>query len=251
MVEYDGTSFAGFQLQANLPTIQGELEKAIECFTNQPTRVRGASRTDSGAHALGQVVDFLTESRHPIKTFEGALNYYLPEDIRVVRAAEVCHQFHSRRNAIAREYTYTIVNRPNPPAIGRRLVHWVSEPLNLEGMNEAAGYLVGTHDFRAFVPGHPAEKSAVRRIDRWNVERSEASPNSIAITAVGSGFMQRQIRRTNGILVEIGRGKLPVGHVAELLEQPHNPETELKLRDTPSLPAKGLCLVRVEYPNPW
>ncbi|MQG11056.1 MAG: hypothetical protein FI716_06095, partial [SAR202 cluster bacterium] len=108
LVEYQGTEYAGFQLQANDPTIQGELEKALAQFTGQPTRIRGASRTDSGTHAKGQMVDFLTATQHPLERFAPALNYYLPKDINVIGAYRVNDGFNSRRCALSRTYQYSI-----------------------------------------------------------------------------------------------------------------------------------------------
>ena len=251
VVEYEGTEYAGFQLQAQEPTIQGELERAIFRLTGENTRVRGASRTDSGAHALGQVVDFETGSRHPPETFVRALNYYLPPDIRVLYAAQVDRNFNSRRDAESRTYRYRILNRPRLSALSRRHSHWVSEPLNLEYMNLAAQDLVGVHDFRPFAPAHPADKSAVRRVDQWTVAAGPDDKDTIIITCEASGFMQHQIRRTNAALVAIGKGKLPPGAIREILSGREDKATRISMDAIPTLPAKGLYLVEVKYRNPW
>ena len=251
VVEYEGTEYAGFQLQAREPTIQGELERALYRLTGENIRVRGASRTDSGAHAQGQVVDFETGSRHSPETFVGALNYYLPADIRVVRAAQIDSSFNSRRDAISRIYRYRILNRPRPSALWRRDSHWIAEPLNVEYMNLAAQDLVGVHDFRPFAPAHPADRNAVRRVDHWHVARGRDEPDIITITCEASGFMQHQIRRTNAVLVAIGKGNLPVGAIGKIVRQAEGESTGIAINAIPTLPAKGLCLVEVKYENPW
>ncbi len=251
IVEYEGIAYAGFQLQANEPTIQGELERAINRLTRENTRIRGASRTDSGAHALGQVVDFETGSNYEPETFVRALNYYLPADIRVLRAAQVDKEFNSRRDAISRTYRYRILNRPSQSAIRRRHSHWEPAPLNVEYMNRAAQNLMGVHDFRPFSPGHPEDRSTVRRVDRWGAESGRDDRDIVTITCEASGFMQHQIRRTNAVLVAIGKGTLPVGAIAEILEGKEGKSTAISIGTIPTLPAKGLCLMKVKYRNPW
>ncbi len=251
VIEYEGTEYAGFQLQAQEPTIQGELEKAIFRLTEEDTRVRGASRTDSGAHALGQVVDFETGSKYTSETFVGALNYYLPADIRVLDAAQVDGSFNSRRDAASRTYRYRILNRPRPSAIWRRHSHWIAESLNVEYMNLAAQDLVGVHDLRPFTPAHPADRSAVRRVDRWDVAPAQDDEHIVDITCEASGFMRHQIRRTNGVLVEIGRGNFPVGTISEILRGQEDNSIIISIDSIPTLPAKGLSLLNVRYKNPW
>ena len=239
-VEYQGTNYNGFQLQLNQPTIQGALEGALARFTGETIRVRGASRTDSGAHAQGQVVDFLTESRHPAERFTPALNYFLPEDIRVLKAAPVSWNFHSRRSALGRVYHYRLLNRPEPTALRRHTHLWVKEPLDVERMGKAAGHLVGTQDFRPIASGHPADRSAVRTVKRWDVAKID---DTLIIECEANGFLKQQIRKANAILLEIGKGKQPV----ELMRQ------TLLGRDPvpciPLLPARGLCLIEVKYPE--
>ena len=251
VVEYEGTKYAGFQLQANEPTIQGELEKALYRFTGESIRVRGASRTDSGAHSSGQVIDFTCQSSYPAETFIGALNFYLPGDIRVIQAAEARDDFHSRRDAESRVYRYQILNRPQPSPLHQRHCHWVREPLKAADMDLVAQDLVGVHDFRPFASGYPMEKSAVRQVYRWDVAVSADDPNLVSITCEANGFMQHQIRRTNGALVEIGKGNLPPDTIKRILEEYRNNPASLATTSIPTLPAKGLCLMEVKYRNPW
>lgn len=236
MVEYQGTDYAGFQLQVGQPTIQGELEKALARFTGQESRIRGASRTDSGAHAKGQVVDFLTSTEHPLERFVPALNYHLPEDINVLEAYRVDQDFDSRRCARRRTYQYSILNRPAPSPLRRRTHLWIRECLDVGKMAEAAQLLVGAHDFRALAVGHPKDRSAVREVVRWEVERAD---DNIVIECEANGFLKQQIRKANGILIEIGRGKYPVERVTRALAG--------EVSGAPLLPAHGLCLISVKY----
>ena len=251
VVEYEGTNYAGFQLQAADPTIQGEIEKALFRLTGEHIRIRGASRTDSGAHALGQVVDLSTQALYPAETFVNALNYYLPVDIRVVEGRDVQYEFDARRDAQSRVYRYLIWNRGHPPALYRKHCHWIREPLAVQGMNEAAQYLVGVHDFRAFAPGHPADRSAVRQVHRWDVTAGQEIRDTIAIACEANGFMQHQIRRTNAVLVEVGKGNLPADCMAGILGDSGNNLCAEALDSIATLPARGLCLVEVKYRNPW
>ena len=158
VVAYDGADYAGFQSQVGVPTIQNELEKAIAKLTGIPSRVRGASRTDAGAHACGQVVDFATESELAASVFVRALNYYLPEAIRVLSACDMPLRFHSRYDAAHREYRYSILNREVASPLLRRTHHLETAPLELANIQRAAISLLGIRDFRritATLPGRP------------------------------------------------------------------------------------------------
>ena len=245
VVEYEGGNYAGFQLQVRQPTIQGAIETALNRLTEEGIRLRAASRTDAGAHALGQVVDFLTASRHSADTFRKALNHYLPPDIRVQQAWEMTPDFHSRRDAERRIYRYQILNRPQAPALRRREWAWIREPLTAERMNRAAQDLVGVHDFRPLARGHPPDKSAVRQVYRWAVAANGAE---VVIHCAANGFLRQQIRRANAILVEIGKGYWPEDTLRRILAGEAVPETAGRM---PLLPAGGLCLVQVTYPDFW
>ena len=243
VVEYDGTRYAGFQLQSGQPTIQGEIETAINRFTGERTRIRGASRTDSGAHAQGQVVDFLSQAPYTMDRFPHALNHYLPPDIRVQQAHRVGLDFNSRRDAESRTYRYRIMNRPWPSPIHRFDHHWERDPLDIDKMDRAAQALAGVHDFRPLSTGFPGDRSAVREVFRWGVTAEE---DAVVVECEATGFLRHMIRRANAILVEVGKGRWPETATGEVLDG-----LERVPRKPLSLPARGLCLINVKYPNNW
>lgn len=240
---YDGAGYAGFQLQANAPTIQGELETAIARMTGETIRIRGASRTDAGAHAGGQVVDFLTRKSFSEEVFRRGINHHLPEAIRILTATCVPQVFHSRRSAVLRRYRYCILNHRHPSPLLRHSHHHVAEPLNVQLMQQAASSLIGIRDFRQISTGHPENQSAIRRVSRWDIYQNPTD-DLIIINCAANGFLRHQIRRANAILVEIGRLKQPVHAMAEALagRQPFPGQIA-------ALPAHGLCLVSVHYPE--
>ena len=244
MVAYDGTGYAGFQLQANSPTIQGELETAFTKLTGEAIRVRGASRTDAGAHAMGQVVDVATFTRHDVDTIAAAMNHYLPPAIRIITALEVPFQFHARRSASARTYRYSILNREIASPLLRHTHHTVPGLLDLPRMRAAARSLIGIRDFRQLSTGHPAGQSAVRQVFRWDAKTQPDQEDVILIECQATGFLRHQIRRANGILIEIAKGQLPIHAMADALAG----RTQ-KQRQIAALPAKGLCLQSVHYPE--
>ena len=249
VVAYEGGDYAGFQLQANAPTIQGELERAIARLTGEAVRLRAASRTDAGAHALGQIVDFTTRCVHLPDVIRGAMNHYLPDAIRVLTASDVPPEFHARRSATRRDYRYSILNRPIPSPLLRRTHHVEPWPLNLTAMQRAADSLLGVRDFRQIATGHPAERSAVRKVYQWGVKRHPAEPDVIIIDCAANGFLRHQIRRANAVLVEIGKGRLPAHAMADTLAGRAQRQLVKNPRQIATLPAKGLCLQRVHYPE--
>ena len=154
-IEYEGTHYHGFQYQVNAPSIQGELEQAIERLTGERVRVKGAGRTDAGVHAEAQVVVFDTSSDRSTQTFVNALNHYLPQDIAVKQAHIVKPDFDPRRNALKRTYRYSILNCETPSPLTRRFSYHIRNTLDLSRMQEAAGLFIGEHDFRRFAAPLP------------------------------------------------------------------------------------------------
>ncbi len=238
-VEYDGTRYAGFQYQKNARSIQEELEKAIASLTGENARVRGAGRTDAGVHALGQVVAFDTASAHRPETVLRALNHYLPDDIAVKAAAEVGDDFDPRRSAVSRRYRYTVLNSAVRSPLKRSFSHREPSPLDSEAMARAARLYVGVHDFRRFAgrPDWPGA-STVREIKESRVEKTG---DTITFEVEGNAFLPHQVRRMAGALVDVGRGALTIEDIAAMLEGGPDSATAR------SLPARGLCLLKVKY----
>ncbi len=239
ITEYDGANYNGFQFQKNAPSIQEKLEHAILRFTKEEVRIRGASRTDSGVHAKGQVVDFLTGASYSPATWTRALNYYLPHDIKIKGSYRVDLDFHSRKDALSRTYIYTILNDSTPSPLLRGQSDWIASELNIEAMREGCRALVGTHDVSQFSIRLPKGKSAVRCIKRWNVERIG---NLVYIESQASGFLQRQILNTNGLLVRIGKELESTTVVDEILRG-----SIIREPKWGTLKPQGLCLQSVEY----
>lgn len=239
VIEYQGTRYHGFQLQPSHPTIQAELEQALYRLTGQSMRIRGASRTDSGAHAAAQVVDFLTEAPLSSDVFLRGLNSYLPADIKVRGSYEVGHDFHSRRSALSRRYRYTFLNRPTPSPLVREFSQWVRDPLNVTPMNDAARHLIGLHDFAPVAGVLPSGQSTIRNVLRWELWRDG---ELVLMEAQANGFLPHQIRRVGALLLEVGLGRLEPDAVQNVLSG----QTTMPAWCA-ALPARGLCLMSVEY----
>lgn len=238
-IEYEGTRYRGFQYQVNAPSIQEELEQAIEQLTGERVRVSGAGRTDAGVHAQGQVIAFDTESAHSTATFVSAMNHYLPQDI-AVREAHIVHpSFDPRRHAQSRTYRYSILNSRTPSPLARRFTCHIRETLDVGQMQGAVTLFTGEHDFRNFAAPLPEGKtSSVRAVYDASVSKFGSR---IEIWVTGSAFLQHQVRRMAGALVDIGRGRLSASELQAMIE---NRETD---KVAHSLPAHGLCLVSVKY----
>ena len=242
IIEYEGTRYHGFQLQGKLPTIQRELETALFNLTGEKNRVITASRTDAGVHAEAQVVSFRTTSGYPVDTYVNALNYYLPGDIAVKAAYRVRGSFNVRRHAISREYNYYILNGKTRSPLRDRFCYLLTGQLNIEEMNEASQVLLGEHDFVSFVSNkEAAEKSTVRRVERVGMRKEG---DLVIFNIVANSFLMHQVRNTVGSLIRLGRGKINKEDFKNILEarQPG--------KAWPTAPARGLCLLRVNYQNP-
>jgi tRNA pseudouridine38-40 synthase len=239
-LEYDGEAYCGFQLQVSQPTIQGEMERAIRMATGQPVRLTGAGRTDTGVHALGQVVSFRTESSLPPDRLARAINYYLPADIAVINARRVSEQFSARWSALSREYRYMILYRPMRSALCRRSTYLVPYRLDLAAMQKACGLLVGEHDFVGFAAVDHRLRSTVRTVLRAEL-RSDG--DLLVLDVEANAFLPHQVRLTVGALLEVGRGKLAVDGFRSLVENPNGRQAG------PAAPPHGLYLVRVNYPE--
>lgn len=236
---YDGTAYAGFQRQRSAPTIQAALEEALQDLTGERAAVKGAGRTDAGVHALGQVVNFLTASRLAAARFVPALNARLPRDIAVLAAEEAAPDFHARRSAKSKTYTYRIWRPAVRPVFERDRAYHFPRPLDREAMDEAAALLTGRQDFACFRSAGSPAHSTIRTIHRafWAEEGAEI----LTFTVSADGFLYRMVRNIVGTLLEIGLGKHPPAWVGELVAGRSRPAAG------PAVPACGLYLVAVEY----
>ena len=237
-MEYDGIRYCGFQLQTNAPTIQAELERAALRLTGEPVRVKGASRTDSGAHALGQVVALSTWSTLPVSTFVSGMNAHLPTDISVREAHQVDPSFDPRRDATSRVYRYTILNRPVRSPGWDRWAYRVPKRLDVEAMGVSLHTLEGSHDFAAFGGALPAGRSTVRQMLDARVWRED---DRVLVEMEANAFLPGQVRRTVGVLVEVGSGRLSPESVRAIIDG-CSQETA-----TMAVPARGLCPMQVNY----
>ena len=240
VVQYDGTDYCGFQRQVNGPTVQAMLEEALTKVFGESIKVTGASRTDSGAHALGQVVQFRTGCRIPVERIPQAVNTALPRDISVVNAAEMEQGFHARFTARSRVYYYVVLNRPVRNALLERYSYRVDQQLNAAAMNEAAKFLVGEHDFKCFASGVERYHSTVRQVMSARVRKRG---DWIYLRIEATGFLQGMIRAIMGTLIKVGVGKMDTAYVSELLSTGRRDDAG------DCVPAKGLCLYRVKYPK--
>jgi len=242
IVEYDGTRYHGFQLQANQPTIQRELEEALWKLAGERVRVLAASRTDAGVHAKGQVVSFRTKSLHSPETFIKALNYYLPKDIAVKAAHRVKDSFNVRRHAVSREYNYYILNSLTRSPLKERFYYLVPGHLDVEAMNRACQVLIGEHDFASFVgSSEVAVKSTVRRVYRAEMRKDG---ELVIFNMVANSFLMHQVRNTVGTLIRVGRGEMSGDEFYSILE------AKKPGLAWPTAPARGLCLMQVNYSHP-
>jgi len=241
VVEYDGTNYYGSQLQSGQPTIQSEIEAGVLRLTGEKVRLAMSSRTDSGVHARGQVVSFKTACGLPTSAFVHGLNCHLPEDIAVKSACPVDLRFDPRRMASSREYSYTILNSTTRSPLTARFAHRVKGTFNIGAMNEACKTLIGTHDFASFASeiGDEPEKSTIRQVSCAMVKRDG---EVVTFIIQANAFVRHQIRNTAGALVEIGLERMTPDQFVRILEakQPG--------LGGPCLPAKGLCLMQVNYP---
>jgi len=239
-LEYDGTPFVGWQVQALGKSVQGRLTEAIHKFSRETVSLRGAGRTDAGVHALGQVAHFDLAREWPEETVRAAVNFHLkPDPIAILDCALVGSEFDARFSAIARHYRYRILARPAPPVLDRDRVWWVpQQPLSPEIMRTAAAALVGRHDFTTFRAAGCQAKSPVKTLDRLDVA---AAGDEIVIEASARSFLHNQVRSMVGSLKLVGEGKWSAGDLAAALA------AKDRAACGPVAPARGLYLMKVDY----
>ena len=242
IVEYDGTDYHGSQYQSNAPTIQGEIEKALLKLTGKKTRIKAASRTDAGVHASGQVVSFDTDKALPLGTYIDGMNHFLPDDISVKEAFEADESFDVRRDAVSREYRYSILKSPTRSPLLRRFACRMDGELDITLMNKACQALIGKHDLSSFVSNAETakKKRTVRNIFQASVTQEDTT---VHMDIVADSFLPHQVRNMMGSLIKVGQGKMTVEEFSTMIE------SRTPGMAGPTVPAEGLCLMRVNYPG--
>lgn len=258
LIEYDGTKYHGWQRQANLLTVQEVLEDVLGRITKQTVKITGASRTDSGVHALGQVVSFKTNLQIDETSWVKAINSLLPHDIRIKSAEYVHPEFNARFSAKGKKYQYAILNAEQMSPFLRNYSWHVKRPLDLSVMKEAAVYLLGTHDFSSFRSSECSAKSPVRTLEKIEVAMLIPPPLTgggqgegelrvfpdnplILFTFEARSFLQHMVRNIVGTLEEVGRGRFKPTDIKSILEKKD------RRHAGQIAPSQGLFLVKIKY----
>jgi tRNA pseudouridine38-40 synthase len=237
-IEYDGTNYAGWQLQPNGVTIQQVVEEALAILLHEPVRLHGSGRTDAGVHARGMVACFSTDKAIPLRAFSDGLNSLLPPDIAVREATETAPDFHPRYAAMGKLYRYTIHAGGRRSPLSRLYAWHLRGELDLDAMRQASAFMVGEHDFSALRGAGCAAKTTVRRVDHVAIEKHD---DLVTIDVRGSGFLRHMVRNMVGTLVEVGQGRRAADSIPALLAAGE------RGRAGATAPACGLCLVEVYY----
>lgn len=241
-IEYDGTNFSGWQVQPEQRTVQSSLEHAISIVADQAVKTVAAGRTDSGVHALQQVVHFDTDALRDERSWILGLNTNLPSDINVVWARPVDDDFSARFSAVRRTYRYLILNRISRSAIHNNKMWWYFQKLDEQRMQAAADILVGHHDFSAFRAKLCQAKSPMKTVEDITVTRHD---DCIAIDVTAQSFLHHMVRNLVGVLVPIGEGRQPVEWAERVLQSKQREQGGI------TSPPDGLYFVNVEYPQQY
>lgn len=238
VVAYDGTKYCGWQIQKNALTIEEKIIDACRNLFSQEIKLIGASRTDTGVHALGQVVLLKVDTSIPIHRIPYAINAYLPDDIVIRNAKIVTNKFHPRYNAKNKTYEYKIYNSKFPLPQHNRYAYYYHKTLDISRMKEASKYFIGRHDFKAFCSTGSSVKTTSREIYKCDVDKKD---EMITITINGDGFLYNMVRIIAGTLIEVGRGKLDPEDILMIIESLDRSKAGV------TAPAKGLTLVKINY----
>lgn len=239
IVAYDGTNYHGWQVQPREITVEGVLNRAITELTGEDIMVTGASRTDAGVHALGNVAVFDTESRIPAEKFSYALNQRLPEDVVIQHSEEVTADFHPRHCNCRKTYEYTILNRTFPLPEYRNTAYFYYGMLDVNKMKRACNAFIGEHDFAAFCSAGAQVQTTVRTV--YSLEVIEREGDKLVIRVQGNGFLYNMVRIIAGTLLEVGKGNIIPEEVPEIIASCDRGQAG------PTAPAKGLKLVEIQY----
>lgn len=241
-VTYDGSSFCGWQSQADGVGVQDALESAIAQIAGHVVRIHAAGRTDTGVHALGQVVHFDTDAERPISAWIRGVNAFLPPSVRVTWAQAVSPEFHARFSAVSRSYQYLLYNAPVASAIMHQKSGWFHLPLDVSVMQAASQFLLGEHDFSAFRASECQAKSPIKIMHEVKVERQGAY---LKFSFTSNAFLQHQVRNMVGALIYVGKGALKPQDMQNLLQQKD------RTLSPPTFSASGLYLTSVGYEEKW
>lgn len=241
-LEYDGSSFSGWQSQPQQPTVQDALEAALTKIAAVSIRTHCAGRTDSGVHALTQVVHFDVDTIRPLQAWVRGSNAALPAAVAVRWACQVSDEFHARFSASGRAYRYLLLNRRARPGLLSGRVGWCHHALDVDLMREAACHLRGEHDFSSFRATGCQAKSPVKNLDRLEVTRNG---DFVEFELHGNAFLHHMVRNIVGALVYVGMGRKSPGWLGELLAERD------RRRAAPTFAADGLYLVGVDYASHW
>lgn len=241
-VEYNGSAYCGWQSQPNAPNIQDTLQAALSGIAGEPVAVVAAGRTDTGVHATEQVVHFDTRVERPLGAWVRGVNALLPPDVAVLWAHPVAEEFHARFSAQARSYRYLLINRPSRSAVYHARAGWFHAPLDLARMQQAAGHLLGRHDFSAFRAAECQAKSPVRQLARLDIRKRG---DLLVFDLEADAFLHHMVRNIVGCLVYVGKGKHPPQWLAEVLQG-----RDRRLA-APTFAPDGLYLRRITYDQKW
>ena len=243
IISYDGTRYHGWERQPGKDmTIQGKLESVLSKMTNapkdSPVNLIGAGRTDAGVHARAMTANAVLDTDMSEEEIQSYMNEYLPEDISVNEVRVCSERFHARYNAIGKTYRYTCWYGNSKPVFDRKYVTVLPKKPDTEAMREAAGYLIGTHDFKSFCGNTKMKKSTVRCVDTINIEESG---NYIRLYFHGNGFLQNMVRILTGTLLEVGYGNIDPLEVKDILDACD------RQKAGPTAPPQGLAMMKVDY----
>jgi tRNA pseudouridine38-40 synthase len=241
-LEYDGSSYCGWQTQPSACSVQDALEAALAQIAAERVETQCAGRTDAGVHALGQVVHFDTGARRPLTAWVRGVNTLLPRAITVLWAREVGESFHARYQARGRTYAYLLLNRPERPGLHHAYLGWHHRPLHLEQMRRGAASLLGIHDFSAFRAAECQARSPVKELRRLEIARKG---DMLLFQFVADAFLHHMVRNIVGCLIQVGNGSRPPGWIRQVLEGRDRGQA------APTFPANGLYLTGVEYDASW
>jgi len=241
-VSYDGAQFCGWQSQPSACGVQDALETAIAAVAQHTVRIHAAGRTDTGVHALSQVVHFETHAERPLSAWVRGVNAHLPDTVRVTWAHPVPDEFHARFSAFSRSYQYLLYNAPVASALMADKAGWFHLPLDFTAMQEAAAYLLGEHDFSAFRASECQAKSPVRTITQAEIQ---ICGRYFVFSFSANAFLQHQVRNMIGALIYVGKGAHPSAYIKELLQQRD------RTLSPPTFSPYGLYLTGVGYDSKW